>query len=253
MTAFGRHPSSDYDDKPAYGLDDDGLPLGPLSAGERIGPPSKRAGRKTTFALSALLLIGLGGAWYVYGDQLGDLAVSLASPPAKQDAASAAPPATPEAVKPEAASPAPLAPIEASAAPRPVVTAALPPAAAEYDAVKPEPLARPVADPADPHQQRALAAGLHPGLSRALLSRLTAADFKNAATAVQTALGQPGEDTVTVWPKPRKPEQALFEVHFVPAAEATCRRYVVTVEKDGWVTTALPLEKCGAAQTAKRG
>ena len=53
------------------------------------------------------------------------------------------------------------------------------------------------------------------------------------------------DDAVFVWPKQRKPELALFQVHFVPGAAPDCRRYVVTVTKDAWSTTALPMERCG--------
>ena len=52
----------------------------------------------------------------------------------------------------------------------------------------------------------------------------------------------------------RKAEEALFKVRFVPGAPAGCRRYVVTVTKDGWLTTALPMEKCGPQpRQARRG
>lgn len=105
------------------------------------------------------------------------------------------------------------------------------------------------------HQKRAEAVGLHPDLSRVLLDRLSAVDFKNAGHAVQTALAETADDDVYVWPRQRKPEQALFRVHFVPgAATDDCRRYVVTVMKDGWSTTALPMEKCGVRRVqARRG
>ena len=103
-------------------------------------------------------------------------------------------------------------------------------------------------EPTDPIQKRAAAAGLSPDLSRALLARLTASDFDNAATAIRTAIAETPDDGVLVWPRQRKPEQALFRVHFVQgAASADCRRYVVTVvTKDGWSTTAPPMERCGA-------
>lgn len=109
----------------------------------------------------------------------------------------------------------------------------------------PAPLPPPEADPADPHQQRALAAGLHPGLSRALLSRLNEDDFRNAKIAIDTAIAEVAEGAKHVWPKQRAPERALFTVHFVRGAADDCRRYVVTVLKDRWTTTALPMERCG--------
>jgi hypothetical protein len=100
-------------------------------------------------------------------------------------------------------------------------------------------------DPGDPLQRQAAAVGLHPGLSRALLARLSATDFQNAATAIRTALAETPVGGELVWPRQRRPEHALFRVHFVPGAAPDCRRYVVTVTKDGWSTTALPMERCG--------
>ena len=41
------------------------------------------------------------------------------------------------------------------------------------------------------------------------------------------------------------PELALFQVRFVPGAAPSCRRYVVSITKDGWLTTAPPMERCG--------
>jgi hypothetical protein len=98
---------------------------------------------------------------------------------------------------------------------------------------------------ADPLAERAATAGLHPDISRALLERLSEADFKNAGVAIQKAVTQTADDAVFVWPRQRKPELALFQIHFVPGAAPDCRRYVVTVTKDAWNTTALPMERCG--------
>src|SRR6185312_16892180 len=58
------------------------------------------------------------------------------------------------------------------------------PAAAD-DAAS-SPLPPPTVDPADPYQTRAAAAGLNPGLSRALLARLTPTDYRNAGIAIRT-------------------------------------------------------------------
>ena len=109
----------------------------------------------------------------------------------------------------------------------------------------PAPLEPPSVDPADIYQVRALAAGLHPGLSRVLLARLSPDDYRNAGIAIQKAWPRHPTPASTWWPRQRKPELALFHVRFVPGAAADCRRYVVTVTKDGWLTTALPMEKCG--------
>ena len=107
------------------------------------------------------------------------------------------------------------------------------------------PLPPPQADPADPYQGRALAAGLHPKISRVLLARLTEEDYRNARAAIAKALAEVADDGKLEWPKQRAPGRALFTVHFVPGAAAECRRYVVSVTKDRWTTTALPMERCG--------
>jgi hypothetical protein len=110
--------------------------------------------------------------------------------------------------------------------------------------------APPPAPPADPLRQRAEAAGLHPEISRAVLRRLSAADLRNAGVAIETALAQTSDTDVLAWPRQRKPDEALFRVHFVAGAAPECRRYVVTVTKDGWSTTALPMERCGVKRVA---
>lgn len=123
----------------------------------------------------------------------------------------------------------------------------------EYEAPPPpEPLTPPTPDPADPNQKRALAAGLHPQLSRVLLARMSATDYRNAAHAVKTALAETPDTEVFVWPRQRKPDEALFSVRFVQGASADCRRYVVSITKDGWLTTALPMETCGLKPVAAK-
>lgn len=106
--------------------------------------------------------------------------------------------------------------------------------------------------PADPYRKRAEAAGLHPDLSHVLLSRLTATDYRNAAFAIDKAVKTVPDDGEFVWPRSRKRGGAVFNVHFVPGAGHDCRRYVVTVTKDRWTTTALPMERCGV-KLAYRG
>src|SRR5262249_10658570 len=101
-------------------------------------------------------------------------------------------------------------------------------------------------------QVRALAVGLHPGLSHVLLARLSPTDYRNAGIAIRTALAETPDSGVYVWPRQRKPELALFRVHFVAGAAPGCRRYVVTVAKDGWLTTASPMEKCEAQANRAR-
>ena len=84
------------------------------------------------------------------------------------------------------------------------------------------------------------------------LAKLSPADYRNAGIAIQTAVAKTPDNGVFIWPRQRKPDLALFEVHFVPGAAPDCRRYVVTVTKDGWSTTALPMEKCGSNPAARR-
>jgi hypothetical protein len=211
-----------------------------------------------------LLVMLLGGGWALIGEPatwpewlLGKVAAISAAmerssgPP--QQAASAMtaarpPPAEPSS-KPAAIEappvilqpPPPARPVATPSAP----TAALPPAAAGADEPAAAPLEPPSVDPADIYQVRAMAAGLHPGLSRVLLARLSPDDYRNAGIAIQKAVAETPDSGVFVWPRQRKPELALFHVRFVPGAAPDCRRYVVTVTKDGWLTTALPMEKCG--------
>ncbi|WP_052699469.1 hypothetical protein [Hyphomicrobium sp. 99] len=106
--------------------------------------------------------------------------------------------------------------------------------------------------PADPYRKRAEAVGLHPDLSHVLLSRLTATDYRNAAFAIDKALKTIPDDGVFEWPRSRKNGSAVFNIHFVAGAGHDCRRYVVTVTKDRWTTTALPMERCGV-KLADRG
>lgn len=110
----------------------------------------------------------------------------------------------------------------------------------------------PQVDPTDPYQKRALAVGLHPELSRVLLSRLSDADYRNAGIAIKKAVAELGDGDKLVWPKQREPKLALFKVHFVAGAPADCRRYVVVVTKDGWSTTAQPMERCGVKRVARQ-
>ena len=111
------------------------------------------------------------------------------------------------------------------------------------------PLPQPSADPDDPLQQRALAVGLHPGLSRVILNKLTEEDFRNAEHAIRTALREASEKGTFLWPQRPKAGLAVFRVKFVASAGATCRRYVVAIAKEGWETTAMPMERCSPSVT----
>jgi hypothetical protein len=214
-----------------------------------------------------LLIMLLGGGWALIGEPaawpewlLGKVAAISAAtgrnPGPPQQASSMATAARPLPAEPSskpAAIEAPSAILQpppsgkpaGTQTPAPPATAALPPAAAGADDPAPSPLEPPSVDPADIYQVRALAVGLHPGLSRVLLARLSPDDYRNAGIAIQKAVAETPDSGVLVWPRQRKPELALFHVRFVPGAAPDCRRYVVTVTKDGWLTTALPMEKCG--------
>lgn len=242
--------------------------------GERIGPPLVGAGGKALLRGAILLLLG-GAAWVMLSDpatwpawmprELASLPRWLESAQRSQSRPLTAvvrtrteEPAKPTALDP----PPPIASAAANQAPPPVVaaakpepapltTAALPSPAAAAPAPSP-PLGPPRVDPSDPYQTRAAEVGLHPELSRVLLERLSPTDYRNAGIAIQTALTETPDNAVFVWPRQRKPELALFRVRFVAGAAPGCRRYVVTVVKDGWLTTALPMEKCGAEPVAAR-
>ena len=244
--------------------------------GERIGPPLGGAGGKALLRGALLLLLAGGGAWTVLSDpatwpawmpkELAGVSRSVSrwldsaqrpqSRPAvvrirSEEAAKPIALDPPPAIASSAANPASLPALVAKPEPPPLTTAALPsPAAAE--AAPSPPLGPPRVDPSDPYQTRAAEVGLHPELSRVLLERLSPTDYRNAGIAIQTALAETPDNAVYVWPRQRKPELALFRVRFVAGAAPGCRRYVVTVVKDGWLTTALPMEKCGAEPVGAR-
>jgi hypothetical protein len=268
---YGRSASGDsqYHARLASYLDE-------FHPGERIGqPPASRRARVIRRSLVLAALTGFGIWAYAYDtagwlpwlaqqtrtmtaqrateqpkaadaapEKLAPIDPAASEEPVQQQAATERPPPAPAG---EAATqpPAPAAPL---------TTGALPsqpePEEAPADTGPPEPLPPPTVDKSDPFQVKAAAAGLHPGLSRALLSKLTAADYRNAAQAVDTAFADTADSDTYTWPRQRKPEQALFQVHFVPGAAPDCRRYVVTVTKDGWITTALPMERCGVKRAA---
>jgi hypothetical protein len=244
--------------------------LGEFLPGERIGPPPPRTGRKIVLR-GIVLLAAAGGVWAFMSGQVTwpawlptDISAMLSSlerrptapppraaeplpridiEPAERLAAVEAPSLPPRPVPSAKDAVAPSA--EPRTASAPLTTGALPPAARHSDDAPDGPLRPAIADPSDPYQVRAAAVGLHPDLSRALLARLSPADYRNAGIAIKTALAETAETAVYVWPRQRKPEEALFKVRFVPGAAAGCRRYVVSVTKDGWLTTAPPMEKCG--------
>jgi hypothetical protein len=91
---------------------------------------------------------------------------------------------------------------------------------------------------------RAAAVGLHPQLPSELLVRLSPEDYHNAGIAIRTAVAETREGESFVWPRQQWPDLASFRVRIVRAANPDCHRYVVTVVKDGWSTTAPPMETC---------
>ncbi len=237
-----------------------------LAAGERIGRPVKRRGRRLLVRL-LILLIAFGGAWAVLGhpstwpvqrwasylkSQATAVYAALERKASEASDARQAPvaeqpkPIALERSLPPASEPAPLAKAPPSvpdaARASPMVTGSLP-AAAETQ--PPPPLPPPTVDRSDPYQVKAEAVGLHPGLSRVLLTRLSETDYRNAGFAIKTALAETTEGSTFLWPRERKSGLALFKVHFVQGAGPECRRYVVTITKDGWATTAFPMERCG--------
>jgi len=262
MIAPARRSNAEYSD---YGY-------GEFLPGERIGRPLGR-GPGRAILRGLVILIVLGGGWALVDGKaavpkwlLDEIVAAYSSwewsiPKRIEQRPSAALTVAPNGAGPAArqpigSAPAPQSPEPDTTAlldvpPRPVVTTVPPvPATGEAAPVPGEvpgaPLPPPTVDPTDPYQRRAEAVGLHPQLSRVLLARLSDADYRNAGIAIATAVSRTPDHGVLVWPRQRTPEQALFQVRFVAGAAPGCRRYVVTVTKDRWLTTAPPMEKCGA-------
>jgi hypothetical protein len=244
---------------------DEDFATGEFYSGERVCLPPDGSGGIGLLRGAILILIALGGGWALMRYQAvwrPWLAAELAAVAPVIDPKVPAPVATAAAVVAPplpAATTIPTMQLAAVAPPPPgppaetqsaVTTGSIEPAAAEPPA---QPLPPPVIDPLDPYQKRAAAVGLHPQLSRVLLARLSPTDYRNAGVAIETAVAKTPDTGTFVWPRQRTPELALFQVHFVPGAAPHCRRYVVTVTKDRWSTTAPPMEKCGAKLAAGKG
>jgi len=235
--------------------------------GERICPPPSHGGSSMPGAILiiVLMLAAGGGFMYAPAEWLGSFGERVAAVTAlfrvtPNSAVTSEPStiATADAVIPSAPMP------EAQVKEAPPVSGEVVPNAPAANAdtavdtgsidsaptAPPAPLPPPRVDPGDPYQKRAVAVGLHPDLSRVLLRRMTAIDYRNAGYAIDTAIAKTADESDFIWPRQRKPEQALFRVHFVRGAAVTCRRYVVTVTKDGWTTTAPPMERCGSKVAA---
>ena len=250
-----------------YDAEDDDAEESLFYAGERICAPPPNARGSSMLPACLVLLVAIGG-WALMRNSDGwrqwlSANITTASALMGYRAPSpVAPPVAPEqpppsvGPAPRAESPPPQPPSESVAAskavpPEPLITASIETAPADK-APSVAPLVPPKADLTDPYQRRASAVGLHPDLSRALLTRLSSADFRNAGVAIETAVAKTPDAGTFVWPPQRRPEQALFQVRFVPGAAPDCRRYVVTVTKDRWSTTALPMERCGAKLAARK-
>ena len=263
-----------------------------LSADDRITPPRRGRAARWVRRIILLLTLALGGGWIsqledkaAWWAWLQTEAVSMASaiesrvrspapdaPAAPIETPAAAPVADPEPAaksappwppplpaprlvsnEPAAAAASPSVPAPATP-PSPITTASLPaPAGSTGKSDGPSAYAPAKSQTVEPYQKRAEAAGLHPELSRALLERLSPTDYRNADVAIKTAMAETADTGVFVWPRQRRPDLALFEVRFVSGAARDCRRYVVSILKDGWATTAMPMEKCGVRRrTARR-
>ncbi|MTD94299.1 hypothetical protein GIW81_08115 [Hyphomicrobium sp. xq] len=235
--------------------------------GERICPPRSHGGSSVPGAILIIVLMLAAGWGFMYapaewlgsfGERVAAVATLFRTTPNSAVTSDPSTIATADAVVPAAPMP------EAQVADAPPVSGEAVPNAPPTDAGKavetgsidpasaapPAPLPPPRVDPGDPYQKRAVAVGLHPDLSRVLLRRMTSTDYRNAGYAIDTAIAKTADESDFIWPRQRKPEQALFRVHFVRGAAVTCRRYVVTVTKDGWTTTAPPMERCGAKVAA---
>ncbi len=252
-----------------------------LSAGERIGSLPPRRSRKLLRTVLVLLL-AMGGGWFYLGDTstlarwlppetVSQLQAAIdklmaatsgvfssasrtpEQPPASEPPTRIAepapivpsvPPAEPAAAQETAATEAPAATAPDQVEVVAKVEAEPEPAAKAEPEAPPERLPPPVIDQSDPYQRKATAVGLHPELSRALLEKLTATDYRNAGIAIKKALAETPDTEAFIWPRERKAGLALFQVKFVPGAPADCRRYVVAIVREGWQTTALPMERC---------
>lgn len=249
---------------PSYSIDDsDGdFNSDTFYAGDPVCPQTRRGLEPVPYTYLVLLLIFAVAAAFAtdaqtraaWTSKLERIAASLTT--TEQAAAVALPTKeiasadTPGSVPVAASTPQPPAPPVAQPLPEVTVTNA---PGVEDDAADAKAAGKPhvsdaYAPPAissDPLRRKAEAAGLNPGLSHAVLARLTPTDYRNAAYAVQKALKTVPDDGQFTWPRSRKPGVAVFNVHFVQGAARACRRYVVTVTKDRWTSTALPMEKCG--------
>lgn len=253
--------SSAFEPYSAYDADDIYKDELELSAGERIGGPVSRT--NDVLAWLTVIAIAVGSSWSLVHEEgaLFERAraltaraseavnqiISATSTPVREDNSYA----LSTAGQAEAPPPPPL-PDETAVPDAPAVMSELAVANAAADASDSGGASAEHGDAQsrDPYQARAEAVGLNPSLSRIVLARFSAADLRNARYAIETAIAKTPDDGVFVWPRQRKPSEALFKVYFVAGAAPDCRRYVVGVTMSNWTTTALPMEKCGVSRVA---
>ena len=272
MSAFALR-NTIYSESSDNEFDDDEFEPEPFYTGEPICPPPRRRSRLSA-PLSCLAILGAaGGGWSLYNnppawfETISSDAAAVwkalnprDSQPSQQETATATPPAAvteqpvaeteiADAPGAEAGTAVPNATVETSPAGSTDAGATADAAISEETPVATAP-PQPSPPRTDRYEKQAEAVGLNPDLSKAVLRRLSATDFRNAGIAIKTALAETAEEAVHTWPNKPKPSIALFEVHFVPGAAENCRRYVVTVTKDRWSTTAPPMEKCGIGKPA---
>jgi hypothetical protein len=278
MRAAARHALSDTARYHGRDVDEDYFDAGFVPS-ERIGPPL-RSRRKAVLQGVLLLLIVVGIAWAQLATAANPLGIAAAllrtamdwvqAPPRTGKLSAAVSPSVqPEASPPVVVPPAVVPPVIPVAVPanlqRPTagdvdpaasrsaaLSAPAPASATSEEEAPAERLPPPTVDANDPYQKRAIAVGLHPGLSHVLLAKLSPTDYRNAGIAIQTALAKTPEGGVYVWPRDNKPDLAVFRIHFVAGAAPGCRRYVVVVAKDRWLTTAAPMERCNSQAVGQR-
>jgi hypothetical protein len=248
-----------------FDIDDDDAHETSFYAGERVCAPPDHARGSSLLPACIVIMIAAGGWWLLKnpGDWPEWLSTKIATASALMHdgtplgpAPAMAPPqpaSTPEPTPHTDTAPSQVQPPSETASitpPEPPVTTIATAPADKAPAVAPLP--PPASNAGDRYQRRAASVGLHPDISRALLSRLSPTDYRNAGIAIETAVAKTPDSGTFVWPRQRKPELALFQVRFVPGAAPDCRRYVVTVTKDRWSTTALPMEKCGSSSAGRK-
>lgn len=245
-----------------------------LQPGERIGVLPRSRARSLRSRIGLLLMFAAGGWgvwstqqmwWPLVGEGIAAVTAEIerrATPTPAQETSTASAPPLPASIEPlttavvqavpqaESVAPVITTPMPATPSEGNQANAGVASGAGETDASQsaPEPLAEPVIEPGNLYQKRALAIGLHPDLSRVLLSSMSDVDYRNAGTAIRKALAQTIDDEKFTWPLKPSATLASFEVHFVKGSSLDCRRYIVTVKKNGWTTTARPMEKCGLAR-----